>query len=98
MKEMKCIQHDKYAARSQFMSHFLARVIYQYDFKETSIDTNNVKMIREYAVNLTEDHSFDLFSGLFLYNEHTNVQISKLRDALNAVEKQLLQCKIANST
>lgn len=91
MVEMKCSQHDKFAARSQFISHFLARMIYAYNVEETPIDTTNVITIREYSKRLTEDHSFDLFSGLYRYNKYTHDEIAILRDALDEVEQCLLQ-------
>lgn len=89
MLEMSCDDHDKYTASTQFISHFIARQLHEYGLKETPIDTKNVILIRNFANDLTEDHSFDLFWGLYHYNEYASFQLEKLKYAFGNIESAL---------
>lgn len=86
---MTCDAHDRYAANTQFISHFMARVLYEYKIEETPIDTKNVARLRELSTQITEDHSFDLFSGLYRFNKYSPSQIIRLRCALDSIEDNL---------
>ena len=89
MVEMTCETHDRYAASTQFISHFIARVLYQRGIGETPIDTKNVATLRDFATRLTEDHSFDLFSGLHRFNRYAAGEITQLQRAVDTVVQQL---------
>ena len=95
LRDMTCQDHDKFTAKSQFISHFIARTISEYNLECTPVDTPNVFTLREYSARLTNDHSYELFSGLYIYNEYAAAELSKLKDALRCVEAQLIEaCKI----
>jgi len=62
---------------------------YENGIEQTPIDTKNVNVLRDFATRLTEDHSFDLFSGLYRFNRHAPAQVAKLRQALDTIDQHL---------
>ncbi|KAI8540164.1 hypothetical protein RHMOL_Rhmol09G0240800 [Rhododendron molle] len=52
MLEMSCEEHDKLAARSQFLTHTIARTLSEMAVESTSIDTKNFETLVKLLKNL----------------------------------------------
>lgn len=68
MVEMTCEEHDRQAASTQFITHTVGRMLGAMDLTATDIDTKGFKSLLTLVENTTND-SFDLYYGLFLYNQ-----------------------------
>jgi prephenate dehydrogenase len=88
MIEMSSEQHDEYAADSQFITHLTGRILWQQNLAPTPIDTKGFQTVLQLVDNTCSD-SFDLFFGLYYYNEHAASQLQRVREALAKVERQL---------
>ncbi|KNA03712.1 hypothetical protein SOVF_206530 [Spinacia oleracea] len=88
VEEMTCAEHDKYAAGSQFITHFLGRVLEKLDLEDTPINTKGYESLLNLVDNTSKD-SFELFYGLFLYNQNAMEQLERLDWAFELVKKQL---------
>eukprot|EP00898_Chlorokybus_atmophyticus_P006893 jgi/Chlat1/7204/Chrsp57S06850 len=88
MEEMTCEEHDKYAASSQFITHTVGRVLGKLELQSTPINTKGYEMLLN-LVNNTVADSFDLYYGLFMYNQNATDELDRLELAFDAVKKQL---------
>ncbi|KAL5718310.1 prephenate dehydrogenase (NADP(+)) [Ranunculus cassubicifolius] len=88
MVEMSCEEHDEYAAKSQFLTHTVARILSNMDLEATPIDTKGYETLLELTRNTVSDSS-DLYDGLFLYNVNSVKQIQDLEKALDTVKHTL---------
>lgn len=88
MIEMTSEQHDEYAANSQFITHLTGRILWQQNLSPTPIDTKGFQTVLKLVENTCAD-SFDLFFGLYYYNQYASDQLQKIREALSQVERQL---------
>lgn len=88
MIEMSCEQHDEYAASSQFITHLTGRILWQQNLAPTPIDTKGFQTVLSLVDNTCSD-SFDLFFGLYYYNDYAQVLLRDLREAMARVERQL---------
>lgn len=68
MVEMSCEEHDKLAASSQFITHTVGRMLGRMVLPDTPINTKGYESLLS-LVNNTNKDSFDLYYGLFMYNE-----------------------------
>ena len=68
MVEMTCEEHDKLAASSQFITHTVGRMLGRMELPDTPINTKGYESLLSLVRNTTND-SFDLYYGLFMYNE-----------------------------
>ena len=68
MVEMTCEEHDKLAASSQFITHTVGRMLGRMSLDDTPINTKGYESLLSLVRNTTND-SFDLYYGLFMYNE-----------------------------
>ena len=68
MVEMGCAEHDQLAASTQFMTHTVGRVLGEMQLQPTAIDTRGYQSLLDLVDNTTND-SFDLYYGLFMYNQ-----------------------------
>lgn len=68
MVEMTCEEHDKLAASSQFITHTVGRMLGRMILPDTPINTKGYESLLS-LVNNTNKDSFDLYYGLFMYNE-----------------------------
>ncbi|TXG50034.1 hypothetical protein EZV62_025909 [Acer yangbiense] len=90
MVEMSCEEHDKIAARSQFLTHTIGRTLSEMEIESTSMNTKGFETL----VQLKESsvrNSYDLFSGLFIYNRFAKQELQNLELALEKVKQKLLQ-------
>jgi arogenate dehydrogenase (NADP+) len=88
MKAMSCKDHDMYAAKSQFITHLMGRVLGEQGLKATPVDTKGFESVLS-LVKSTNSDSYDLFYGLYKYNSYSPSVISDLRQAMNDVEAGL---------
>lgn len=87
--EMSPEEHDKMSANSIGLTHFVGRLLEQYKFKETPIDTLGAKKLLEIEKQVCND-SWQLFSDLQHYNPHTKKMRLKLGDAYDRIYNKLL--------
>ena len=94
MVEMSCTQHDVYAANSQFLTHLVGRMLGSVgDLRSTPIDTKGFASILQ-VVETTCDDSFDLFYGLYRYNQHSKSTLLCLRKAMADLELRLISSEL----
>ena len=68
MVEMSCEEHDQQAANTQFITHTVGRVLNDMDVQSTPINTRGYESLLNLVENTAHD-SFDLYYGLFMYNQ-----------------------------
>ncbi|XP_058073444.1 arogenate dehydrogenase 2, chloroplastic-like [Magnolia sinica] len=88
MMEMSCMEHDKYAAGSQFITHTVGRVLGKLGLQSTPINTKGYEVLLELVENTSGD-SYELYYGLFMYNTNATEQLERLEMAFDALKKQL---------
>lgn len=88
VEEMTCAEHDRYAAGSQFITHFVGRILEKLDLEDTPINTKGYESLLTLVDNTAKD-SFELFYGLFLYNKNAMQQLERLDLAFEFVKQQL---------
>ncbi|CAH9069707.1 unnamed protein product [Cuscuta europaea] len=96
MLQMGCEEHDKLAARTQFLTHTIGRILSEMDVETTALDTKGFEKLVEVKES-TVKNSFDLFSGLFIHNRFARQQMQSLEEALEKT-KQKLQEKLVEHT
>eukprot|EP00979_Chaetoceros_neogracilis_P008056 scaffold1768_cov275-Chaetoceros_neogracile.AAC.6 len=88
MVSLSCRDHDMYAANSQFITHLMGRILGAQGLEPTPIDTKGFDSVLRVIDSTTAD-SFDLFYGLYKYNQNSMDTIMKLRDSMDDVVEQL---------
>ena len=88
MVEMSCVDHDRYAAESQFITHTVGRVLNMLMLESTPINTKGYETLLDLVKNTAAD-SFDLYYGLFMYNKNAMEMIERLDLAFGALKQQL---------
>lgn len=87
--EMKAREHDKLAANSQGVTHFIGRLLEKLKFEPTNIDTAGTKRLHEVSENTVND-SWELFDNLQTFNPHTKSMRRKLGAAYDSIYNKLL--------
>lgn len=87
--EMSPEEHDRLAARSQGITHFVGRVLKAFGITATPIDTEGFRDL-QLVVEQTCHDSFELFHDLENYNPYTMNMVDDVIDAVNQV-KQAIQ-------
>ncbi|KAE9596215.1 hypothetical protein Lal_00048685 [Lupinus albus] len=90
MLHMSCEEHDRLAAKSQFITHTIGRTLAEMDVKSTPIDTKGFQTLVQLKETTVRD-SFDLYSGLFLHNRFAKQELVNLEHALHKVKEMLVQ-------
>ncbi|XP_010435393.1 PREDICTED: arogenate dehydrogenase 1, chloroplastic [Camelina sativa] len=88
MVEMSCADHDKFAAESQFITHTLGRVLGMLSLQSTPINTKGYEALLDLTENTCGD-SFDLYYGLFVYNNNSLEMLERIDLAFEALRKEL---------
>jgi len=88
MVPMSCKDHDAYAANSQFITHLMGRILGAQGLSPTPIDTKGFENVLNLVGTTTAD-SFDLFYGLYKYNNNAVETIAKLQTAMDDVVSNL---------
>lgn len=89
MVEMSCAEHDLHAAESQFITHTVGRMLGKLNLESTPINTKGYESLLRIVENTCGD-SFDLYYGLFMYNNNATEQLERLEMAFDALKKQLV--------
>lgn len=89
MVEMTCSEHDKHAAGSQFITHTMGRILEKLQLQTTPINTKGYETLLNLVENTASD-SFDLYYGLFMYNENAMEELTRLDLAFENLKKELL--------
>ncbi len=92
--EMSAKTHDKIAASSQGLTHFIGRLLNSYHFKPTSIDSLGTKKLLE-VVEQTCNDTWQLFDDLQHYNPYTKQMRIKLGDIYDQIYNKLLPKQIS---
>ena len=88
MVEMACEEHDRLAASSQFITHTVGRMLGRMELPDTPINTKGYSNLLSLVDNTSKD-SFDLYYGLFMYNENATEELARMEAAFDSVKRQL---------
>ncbi|KAH0913126.1 hypothetical protein HID58_036447 [Brassica napus] len=88
MVEMSCEEHDKHAAGSQFVTHTMGRVLEKFGVESSPINTKGYETLLDLVENTSSD-SFELYYGLFMYNQNALEQLERLDMAFESIKKEL---------
>ena len=86
--EMSADQHDRMAAQTQGVTHFLGRMLKEYGIRKTSIDTQGFCDLLD-LVDQTCSDTWELYTDLQLYNPYTEDMIDKLKLATESLDNRL---------
>lgn len=90
-------EHDKLAANSQGVTHFIGRLLHEFDFETTKIDTLGSTKLHEIEQQTIRD-SLQLFKDLQHYNPYTKSMRLQLGDAYDKVYKELLPPQVGEES
>ncbi|XP_051138079.1 arogenate dehydrogenase 1, chloroplastic-like [Andrographis paniculata] len=90
MLEMTCREHDYLAARTQFVTHAIGRILAEMGIEPTPLDTKGFQKLVQVKESTSRD-SFDLFSGLFIHNRFAQEQLRIVEHAFGTVKQQLVK-------
>ncbi|XP_006656476.1 arogenate dehydrogenase 2, chloroplastic-like [Oryza brachyantha] len=88
MVEMSCAEHDAHAAETQFLTHTVGRTLAMLELQPTPINTKGYETLLRLIDNTCSD-SFDLYNGLFMYNNNSTELLNRLEWAMDSVKKKL---------
>ncbi len=88
--EMKPEQHDRLAAETQGITHFMGRVLREAGIRPTDIDTLGFQELT-HVIDQTCNDSWDLFLDLQNFNPYTLSVIQKLETAIGTVRAKILK-------
>ncbi len=91
--EMDPKTHDKYAAYSQGVAHFIGRMLKAFDFAPTPIDTKGAEKLYE-IMQQTVNDTWELFYDLQHYNPYTKKMRTKLGSAYKKIYNKLLPKRV----
>jgi len=86
---MTADEHDRLAAESQGVTHFVGRTLERFGFAPTPIDTLGTRMLHEITAQVTHDTE-QLFVDLQTRNPYTSAMRVRLSHAQDSVFDQLL--------
>ncbi|MDO8561332.1 MAG: prephenate dehydrogenase/arogenate dehydrogenase family protein [bacterium] len=93
--EMSPEEHDKMAADSQGLTHFIGRLLEMYPLQSSEIDTLGTKRLLE-VKDLTCNDTWQLFSNLQHYNPYTKEMRIKLGEAYDTLYNKLLPQQVSH--
>ncbi len=91
--EMSPQEHDRLAANSQGVTHFIGRLLEKFNFKPTEIDSLGAKKLQE-VMGQTCNDTWQLFNDLQNYNPYTKSMRIKLGRTYDLLYNQLLPKRI----
>eukprot|EP00192_Tetraselmis_astigmatica_P010924 CAMPEP_0117655248 /NCGR_PEP_ID=MMETSP0804-20121206/4180_1 /TAXON_ID=1074897 /ORGANISM="Tetraselmis astigmatica, Strain CCMP880" /LENGTH=344 /DNA_ID=CAMNT_0005461591 /DNA_START=48 /DNA_END=1082 /DNA_ORIENTATION=+ len=89
MVEMTCEEHDRQAASTQFITHTVGRMLGEMGLSSTTINTKGYESLLS-LVNNTANDSFDLYYGLFMYNQNATQELQRLEQAFDKIRQGLM--------
>ena len=87
-------EHDRLAAISQGVTHYLGRVLNEMKLRPTPIDTKGFELLMSVIAQTCND-TWELFYNLQNYNPYTRDMRLRLEEALDRVYSQLLPERIS---
>jgi len=91
--ELKAEEHDKMAAYSQGVTHFIGRLLQKFNFKKTPIDTLGARKLQE-VMEQTCNDTWQLFFDLQTFNPYTKTMRLKLGKAYDFLFNKLLPKRV----
>ncbi len=88
--EMTPEEHDRMAAKSQGITHFIGRVLTAYGIKKTDMDTEGFRDLLG-VVEQTCNDSLQLFHDLENYNPYTMEMVEQLGQAIETVKAGIIR-------
>ena len=88
MLEMTPDEHDRMAASSQGVTHFIGRVLNESGVRSTNMNTMGFNELLG-VIEQTCNDSWDLFKDLQRYNPYTNDMIDNLVGTIEKIHKQI---------
>ncbi len=85
--EMSAQEHDRLAANSQGVTHFIGRLLEKFKFKETPIDSLGAKKLQE-VMEQTCNDTWQLFNDLQNFNPYTKSMLIKLGRAYDLLNRK----------
>lgn len=73
--------HDKFAANSQGITHFIGRSLKEFGAKRSTIDTQGYRNLLD-LVDQTCNDTWELYEDLQKYNPYTKLMIKQINDAI----------------
>ena len=95
--EMDADEHDRLAAESQGVTHFVGRTLERFGFTPTAIDTLGTRTLHDITAQVTNDTQ-QLFIDLQTRNPYTAAMRVRLSAAQDAVFDQLLPNRLSTDT
>lgn len=86
--EMASDQHDASTADAEFVTHLVGRLLDRKLLPPTPVMSKEYSALSE-VVDMTSGDSFDLFFGMYKYNERAKGHIASMRESLAAIEREL---------
>ncbi len=87
--ELSAEEHDKLAANSQGVTHFIGRLLEEFDLKQTPIDTMGATKLLEVKKQTCND-TWELFMNLQHYNPYTKDMRIHLGEAYDKLYNKLI--------
>ena len=88
MVEMASEDHDAYVADAEFITHLTGRLLDRNLLPVTPVSSREYAALCDVA-DLTGNDTFDLFYGMFKFNDRAKALLDKMRDNLASVERKL---------
>jgi len=87
--ELSAEEHDKLAANSQGVTHFIGRLLEEFGMQETLIDTTGATKLLEVKEQTCND-TWELFTNLQHYNPYTKIMRINLGEAYDKLYNKLI--------
>ncbi|KAF8032582.1 hypothetical protein BT93_D1482 [Corymbia citriodora subsp. variegata] len=84
MVEVSCAEHDGYAAGT----HTVGRLLEKFGLESSPINTKGYETLLDLMENTSGD-SFELYYGLFLYNDNAMEQLKRMDMAFKSIQNEL---------
>jgi prephenate dehydrogenase len=80
--------HDKIAANSQGITHFIGRSLKEFGAKRSTIDTQGYRNLLD-LVDQTCNDTWELYEDLQTYNPYTKLMINQINEAIKEQTNKL---------
>lgn len=87
VEEMTADEHDHQAANSHGLTHFIGRLLQEYGFKPSEIDTVGATKLNEIMDQVCND-TWELYLDLERYNPYTKEMVKKLDASFELLHKK----------
>jgi len=88
MVEMSAEDHDAYVADAEFVTHLTGRLLDSNLLPATPVSSKEYSALCDVA-DMTANDTFDLFYGMFRYNDRAKELLNRMRENLASVERKL---------